>query len=369
MISRAAYRERFGYVLAYDFKPSKRPEVVFSTLNSEDVSGMTAEMESVAKRSRRVEKPCAHFCFSLAPDETLTAQQWADFFAVVVEEFGALQAVGVTHADTPQVNAHLVMNRVRADGKAWSTSNDRQRLRSICGQFERKFGLHVLPQKSDAPRISKTELEKADRLFRQGKAPTPIPARMELGEVVRATLAVARTPEDFTEKLAEHGITVRWRIESGVITGSSFAKGEVSISGKNAGVTVRAVREQFSQHEHHRIPTPGCPAPALVGNLEGAIACRTRSAERRIVGRERAVGAAECPARKTHRRDGDHGGDAAAAAGEPSLAQILDDAVKLGCLGLLGLIDLLLTDGDPTRRPHAWSRSRRPQMIFPSLPL
>jgi hypothetical protein len=43
--------------------------------------------------------------------------------------------------------------------------------------------------------------------------------------------------------------------------------------------------------------------------------------------------------------------------------------VKLGCLGLLGLIDLLLTDGDPTRRPHAWSRSRRPQMIFPSLPL
>jgi hypothetical protein len=363
MISRAAYRERFGGVIAYDFKESKRPELVFSTLNSADVPGMVEEMETMAKRSRRVEKPCAHFCFSLAPDEVLSPEQWAAFFAAVVEEFGALQAVGVVHHDTPQINAHLVMNRVRADGKAWSTSNDRKRLRSLCTAYEKQFGLRILPAKSNAARISKTEIEKADRLYRQGKAPTPIPARMELGEIVRSVLAVSRSPEDFSQKLAAHGITVRWRMEGDQITGTSYASGEVSMSGKNAGITVRTVREQFSRHESNRILTPGGPAPAVAPNFERAIAHRTFDPERRTGPSAPTVGTPERANRKARRGHAHDGGDAAPTTGQPSLVEILIEAGRYGRIGLLGLLDMILASADVT--PRVRPRRRHDQPFIP----
>ncbi len=364
MISRCAYREHFSNVLAYDFKASKSPVLVYTTLNASEVPEMTEEMERVAKRSRKVEKPCAHYCFSLAPGELLTPEQWAEFFAAVVEEFGALQAVGVTHADTPHVNAHLVMNRVKADGRAWSTSNDRKRLRSLCTKFEKQFGLRILPAKSDKPRISKDELEKADRLFRQHKSPTPIPARMQLSETVRATLAHSRSPDDFASKLAEHGITVRWRIENDTITGSSYAQGEVSISGKNAGITVRAVREQFSRHEHHGLSTPSRPALALARHIEGATTRRVGAAvdfpEPDLAANRGPIGTAERLHREAHRGDADHGRDVEATPRQ-SLIDILSEATRYGALGLLGLLELIITNSSPGRfhrRPTRRSSQR-----------
>lgn len=371
MISRCAYREHFRNVLAYDFKASKFPVLVYTTLNASEPSEMSEEMERAARRSRKVEKPCAHYCFSLAPGEVLSTEQWAEFFAAVVEEFGCLQAVGVTHADTPHVNAHLVMNRVKADGRAWSTSNDRKRLRSLCTKFEKKFGLRILPAKSDKPRVCKDELEKADRLFRQHKAPTPVPARMQLSETVRATLALSRSPEDFSQKLAEHGITVRWRIENDTITGSSYARGDVSISGKNAGITVRAVREQFSRHEHDRLSTPGSPAPCMARHLEGAT---TRRATDDFAGADGGTARDECPFgrperahRKAHRNPTHDGGDATGTPERHDLIDILSEASRYGALGLLGLLDLIIRNSSPGRfHRHPSRRQRQP---FISLPL
>lgn len=366
MISRCAYRERFKHVLAYDFKASKRPVLVYSTLNADTPEGMAIEMETLAKRSKKVEKPCSHFCFSLAPGEVLSPEQWAEFFAAVADEFGAMQAVGVTHADTPQVNSHLVMNRVRFDGRAWSTSNDRKRLRKLCTQYEEKFGLRILPENSEAPRVNKTEIEKADRLFRQGKSPTPIPARMALSETVRATLATSRTPDEFTRQLEAHGITVRWRIEDGVITGTSYACGEISVSGKNAGISVRAVREQFSHYERDGITAPGCPTPGLARNLEGAIEDRNHGSERSFDAGPAIFGSPERTARKTGRSDAYDRRDVAAPARPTDLFEILSDATRYGTLGLLGLLDLIIANVD---RPQRYRRPvQRPRPLI-SLPL
>ena len=365
MISRAAYRKGFGPVIGYDLKPSKGPVIVFSTLNTCTAAEMSEEMEILASRSKRVEKPCAHFCFSLAPGEKLSPEQWADFFAAVADEFGAMQAVGITHADTPQVNAHLVLNRVRFDGRAWSNSNDRKRLRSVCGTYERKFGLRILPEQSDAPRVNKTEIEKADRLYRQGKAPTPIPARMTLAETVRAVLAQSRTPDDFTKQLGGHGITVRWRMEKGAIVGTSYAHGDVIISGKNAGISVRAVREQFSTYEHDRITTPGSPAPALASDPEGAATHRADSAEHRTGRNTRRNRPAERQYRKVDRDYAHDSGGVAATARQPALTEILGEAGRYGCLGLLGLLNMVLASVDGGSQ----QRQQRPRRIHPSIPM
>ena len=363
MISRAAYREHFKYVIAYDLKPSKEPNIVFSTMTSCTPEGISEEMNALAKRSRRVEKPCAHYCFSLAPGESLSNEQWEVFFAAVVKEFGAMQAFGVTHADTPQVNAHLVMNRVKFDGKAWSTSNDRKRLRSLCGEFERKLGLRILPERSLEPRVSKTEIEKADRLYRQCKAPTPIPARLQLAENVRATLAVSQSPSDFTAQLEEQGITVRWRLEGGKPVGISFGSREASISGRNAGVSVRVVREHFLPYEHNRISPPGSPTPFMVSEDPGGTTNRVVSSKQRVEWDPQRTPAAERRDRETGRDPIEHCGNAEPASQRADFAQVLAEAGRFGRIGLLGLLDLLLTYVDEKPRSR---RNRR--QIFP-LPL
>ena len=351
MISRAAYREYFRGVLAYDMKESKGPVIVFNTLTSDNALDMADEMEALAKRSKKVQKPCAHYCFSLAPGEVLTAEQWADFFAAVVEEFGALQAVGITHADTPQVNAHLVMNRVKADGKAWSTSNDRHRLRALCLHYEKKFGLRILPTESDALRVSKTEIEKADRLYRQHKAPTPIPARVQLTETIRATLATATNPDDFTYKLSEQGVSVRWRVEEGNATGISYAIGEVCISGKSAGITVRTIRDRFN-YESTRSLAPSGSAPALARYPQGAAASRTHHAKRRASRHTIGDGKTARGVEDVERNHADDGGVIETAAQPPALTSLLHESLSYGRLGLLGLLDLAIASAHAMDRPR-----------------
>ena len=351
MISRAAYRQYFRGVLAYDLKASKSPVIVFSTLNADNALDMAEEMGALAKRSKRVQKPCAHFCFSLAPGEVLTAEQWADFFAAVVEEFGALQAVGITHADTPQVNAHLVMNRVKADGKAWSTSNDRHRLRALCLHYEKMFGLRILPTESDALRVSKTEIEKADRLYRQHKAPTPIPARVQLAETIRATLATATNPDDFTYQLADQGINVRWRVEEGNATGISYALGEVCISGKSAGITVRTIRDRFN-YESTRSLAPSSTAPALARHPQGAATSRTHRPKHGINRPAIGDGKAARGVEDAERNYADDGGDATPAAQPPALTTLLHESLSYGRLGLLGLLDLAIAGAHAMDRPR-----------------
>lgn len=360
MISRIAYREKFAGVLRYDFKPSKSPAVVFSTLNSDDLEGMIVEMEGGARASRRLKNPCAHFCFSLGPDEVLSNEQWSSFFSAVAEAFGALHSVGVTHGDTRQVNAHLVMSRVGANGKAWSTSNDRFRLRTLCAQFENTFGLRVLPERSEAPRVNKTEVEKANRLYSTKRVTTPVPPRMQLAETVRYVLSLSRTPKEFGEQLAQRGIEVRWRIEGGAVKGTSYAAGDVSVSGRNAGITVRALRAQLFQNEPSNPTSRSTPASSsiddIVGNTERAPQrapipiLRTDGAQERTDDPKSSSG----KGRRYYER-----GRAAHAESPQSLTEMLSETFERGCLALLGLLEIVLADSARSDRRGRWP-TRRP---------
>ena len=255
MTSRIQYRTHFNRVLGYALKRSKRPEVLASTLGTHDTQGMISEMEQLGSRSSRCQKPVAHYVLSIEQGKRLSDGQWCQAANRVAETYGMQQFVAIRHSDTDCDHLHIVANRVRSDGKTWSTSNDRFKMRSLCQEMEKDFSLTATPTRSRRSRINKDELEKADRLCRQGKQSNAVPARLQLAEEVRASLALAKSREDFQKRLSEQGISVQWRHDKqGRPIGFSFGREQVSISGRNAGISCRAVLIHFNEGHHESHP-------------------------------------------------------------------------------------------------------------------
>lgn len=253
MTSRIQYRQHFNRVIGYALKRTKGPELIASTLAATEAQGMITEMEALRARSSRCKQPVAHFVLSIKEGERLTDGQWNEAASRTAEAFGMQQFFAVRHNDTGCDHLHLIGNRVRCDGKAWSTSNDRFRMRSLCQELEEDFRITATPSQSRRSRINKDEIEKAERLFKQGAQGTATPARLLLAEEVKATLAVSRSAQDFEEQLKGKNISTRWRHgRDGLPIGVSFARGQAAISGRNAGISCRTILIHFNEGSHEQ---------------------------------------------------------------------------------------------------------------------
>lgn len=261
MTSRIQYRQHFNRVVGYALKRDKRPELLASTLAAKDKQGMIAEMEVLRSKSTRCKQPVAHYVLSIKEGERLSDGQWNEAVNRVADDFGMEQFIAVRHNDTGCDHLHLIGNRVCGDGKTWSTSNDRFRMRSLCQELEGDFHITATPSRSRRSRVGKDELEKAERLHREGKQRTAVPARMRLAEDIKATLAQARSPQAFEEQLRAKKISTRWRHDKqGRPIGVSFARGGAAISGRNAGISCRTILIHFNEgtYEQNRsITSPG----------------------------------------------------------------------------------------------------------------
>ena len=248
MVCRINYRSQFGPIVGYALKQSKNPQIVASSLCGVTVQSIIQEFESVSALNTRCKSPCAHFILSPARGEKLNGKQWQELCCKTAQEFGAVQWVGVLHRDTQCDHVSLVMSRIDVKGKAWATSNDRYRLRQICTDFEVEYGLTRTAQKSFEPRLGKEEIEKAARLYDNGKAISPVPDRLQIAVAVKAAMLQCYTLEAFERTLFRQKITTKWRYdEQGKPVGVSWARGEAAISGKNAGVTCQALTIFYSE--------------------------------------------------------------------------------------------------------------------------
>lgn len=261
MICRIQYRQGFGRVIGYAMKQEKHPELLASTLSARDTEGIIQEMEALRAGNSRCKQPVAHFVLSVKEGERLTDTQWTEAAQRTAGRFEMQQYIMVRHGDTDCDHAHLIGNRIKADGKAWSTSNDRKKMRDLCQELEQDFGITATASRSNRSRINKTEIEKADRLHRQGKQGAAVPARMQLATDIKMALAHSHSVQDFEERLKRKKISVRWRHDDqGRPIGVSFGRGEASISGRNAGVSCRALTVHFEKGIHEqsrRFTAPG----------------------------------------------------------------------------------------------------------------
>lgn len=281
MICRINYREQFCPVVAYAFNAGKKPEIVASALCGLTPREIVAEFESVAGKNTRCKAPVAHFVLSPAKGEILSRQQWERICKNTATEFGAQQWVAVLHRDTECQHISFVLSRIRLDGRAWPTSNDRHRLRAICRSFEDREGLRVTPEHSDAPRVGKEEIEKATRLHKASKSATPIPDRLSIAVAVKAAFQQAATLSEFQERLLRQNISIRWRHdEQGRPIGVSYGRGEASITGKKAGLCCRMLTLHYGEkgtitHEQSRRTEINCGTTPL----DAAAGQRNRGAD------------------------------------------------------------------------------------------
>ena len=258
MVCRINHRPLFAPVVGYAFKASKCPELVATSLCGATPAEMAREFQNLATKNTRCKCPVVHVVLSPAQGETLSRKQWLQICERVAKELGASQWAAALHNDTAIQHCSLILSRVGPDGRTWTTSNDRYRLRKVCREFELEHGLRPTAARSQAIRVNKDEIEKAARLYKEGKNGTPIPERLAIAAAVKAALQQSTTLNDFEECLRRQQVVTRWRHdEQGRPIGVSFGRGEACITGRHAGVSCRMLTLHFAEkgtvtHEQSR---------------------------------------------------------------------------------------------------------------------
>ena len=266
MITRVSKGNCFRGVLAYAFMENKQPRLICSTLKTQNQREWATEFELQASRNARVKQAVYHYIKSLAPGEHLSDGQWT---ACVLEDAQALgfdQYIAAIHRDRRHEHLDIIVNSVKADGKTWAQWKDRVELRKTAQAQEIRYGLIRTRAVSDLPTVGKEEVEKAARLFDEGKAKTPIPTKLLIREAALAACAQANHLDGVTALLAGQGISARTRIDqNGRVVGISFGHDGQAFSGSSLGLPIRSIQARLS-HDHRDINSPST-APALA---EGA---------------------------------------------------------------------------------------------------
>ena len=120
-----------------------------------DPRAVVAEMErDVALSRSRVEKPVYHLALSFDPTDAPTRDELRGAVDRTLRDLGLDDhpALVVAHTDTDHPHVHVMVSRVGADGKAWSTSFSNRRLRASIEAQERELGVRWTGRNADLAR-------------------------------------------------------------------------------------------------------------------------------------------------------------------------------------------------------------------------
>ena len=177
-----------------------------------------------------------HYMLSLAPGETLHAQQWREILFRTMSALGYTEDhkfFGELHRDTDNEHMHIIANRISmSDYKLLSESNDYEVLMGVCREIEQEYGLQVVPMPHETFGVNLTREE--------------VEASQKSGDVAwkhkviaRVATALERTQErggnmlDFIALLRKAEIGVELTTDrSGKPTGISYKFEGKSISGR-----------------------------------------------------------------------------------------------------------------------------------------
>lgn len=210
---------------------------VFSSTPEELVDEMNAPSELRKAATGKDTGLChMHYMLSLAPGESLNAQQWRDVLYKTMTALGYTEDhkfYGEIHEDTDLQHMHIVANRTSMrDYKLLSESNDYQVLMNVCREIEQEYGLQVVPMPHETFGVNLTR-EEVEASQKSGE----LAWRHKL--IARVSTALERTQEkngnmiDFIKLLKKAQIGVELTTnKSGMPTGISYEFEGESISGR-----------------------------------------------------------------------------------------------------------------------------------------
>ena len=206
MVASASTGTSFGDLAAYLGGGDDRVGWV-ETRNvfASDVPGAVVEMREQAALSSRCERPVYHVTIAFDPSDNPTEAEVRGAVDRTLRDVGLEdhQALVVRHVDRDHAHVHVMVNRVSPDGRAWSTSQDRRRLRASVERQERELGVRWTGRNARAAGVAR----ETDRGFAR-----------EVRDRALRDLKEAPTWDDLDARLHAKGFRIERRGRGAVVT-------------------------------------------------------------------------------------------------------------------------------------------------------
>ena len=166
-----------------------------------------------ASMNPRLGKPVGHIAlsYSAADAPRLTDEKMVQLAQEYMREMKITdtQYIIVRHQDREHPHVHVVFNRVGNDGKTISDRNDMYRNEQVCKKLKAKHGLYFAKGKE---RVKQHRLKEPDK------------SKYEIYTAVKNEIGKSRDWRQLQERLAEKGITIRFKCkgQTGEVQGISF---------------------------------------------------------------------------------------------------------------------------------------------------
>ena len=202
-----------------------------------DAAGrIAAEMRDQAAESARVKAPVYHVALAFDPDDRPTEDELREAARRTLRDLGLQdhQALVVRHTDQRHAHVHLMVNRVGPDGRAWSTSHERRRLRASVEAQERELGVRWTGRNAA---VIRTDTPQNDPTRAPGRGFAADVRRQALGDFEKAT-----GWGDLAARLEAKGLRVEQRGRGGVVTDG---KREAKLSSVSRSVSLSKLEARF----------------------------------------------------------------------------------------------------------------------------
>lgn len=185
-------------------------------------------MEATAQLSARTRKAAYHLMIAWHANERPTPEAMQDVARHTLQLAGLAehQALIMGHGDKPHPHLHILLNRVHPDtGRAWKTTQDYARFDRIMKELADAHGFTFVPAHTFNPEITDSLPQMPDTAATYaGKrgAPTLRPQwsraqARDMGERISDDLTMDATPDDLSDILARHGLTLEAKGEGHVV--------------------------------------------------------------------------------------------------------------------------------------------------------
>lgn len=270
-VAKASFGKGFSTVINYvmtqkDVPLALQPVLLeCNNLRQGDPKFMARQMLEISK-DHATTRPVMHVPISFNSNEKITDEQAEKAINSILSDIGVdrekHQFIIVEHFDKPNTrHFHCVVNRVDLDAKLLPDTKIVYKLQVACDKAEVLQGLERTPNRtvkydpsSELGYRYATKEEKrkiVENRLKEGKKPQlgddkRPQEKLALEEiegkiayVLESKKILAKTPEEFKEKLAENGVEVRFsydRKNDNAIRGASFKSDKITVKGGQIGV-------------------------------------------------------------------------------------------------------------------------------------
>jgi Relaxase/Mobilisation nuclease domain len=260
----------FGDGIGYASAPKKAAWVQLRGVTSVETAAL--EMEAVAALSRRCKDPVYHLIVAYAKGEHPTREQVVSDAERLLKSIGMErnQYVLAAHKDTDDFHAHVIANRIGANGKANDLWQERIKRERVCAEIAAERGWAIVVGHHNRDIVQRVEHLYASppdpqrrlsdgayrRLHERGELPWQESARPYVLDAV----ARAKDWSDLHQRLRTHGVVAKLVQRGERVQGLAFAEGldrrapGCAASRIDARCALRAMESRFGPFTPAREP-------------------------------------------------------------------------------------------------------------------